>query len=376
MMKAVCIDDEKLALEYMTHLLKKVDNVEVVESFQQAEKGLEFILQESIDVVFLDIQMPEIDGLELAEKILEKKPFIHIVFVTAYNEYAVTAFELNAIDYLMKPVKLERLEKTIERLKLEQSFHERLESKKGDFLNIQVGNNVSFALANEKLSPIKWRTTKARELFLYLLQNKETLVHKGTLMEVLWSEDELDRGYSILYTTVYNVRKALQDFADYVTIKNTNDGYLLKLNKVRVDLHEWERGLQKLPDEVTEKTIDDYLKVMALNSGPYLDDYDYIWVESEKQRLEKQWVNTMKKIIDYYIERDQYDEALQQLIKLVDRAPELEDAHLMLMELYALKNQAKLVEQQYEKYINIQGYYGLRPSPKIRKWYTDYLETI
>jgi len=183
-MKAVCIDDEKLALDFMTHLLNKVDNVEVIDTFLQAKEGLAFILAETVDVVFLDIHMPEINGLQLAEKILEKKPHVDIVFVTAYNEYAVSAFDLNAIDYLMKPVKIDRLKKTIDRLEKEQALKPAVEEKQNK-LHIRLGNSVSFALEDAPFEPLKWRTAKARELFLYLLQNNDTFVHKGSLMEQL-----------------------------------------------------------------------------------------------------------------------------------------------------------------------------------------------
>lgn len=376
-MRAVCIDDEKLALDFMVHLINQVDHIEVIGTFQRAQEGLDFIFHESVDVVFLDIHMPEVDGLQLAEQILEKKPQVDIVFVTAYNEYAVTAFDLNAIDYLMKPVKVERLEKTVERLKKEREKNKKTQVKKQPLsLRIKLGNHVSFSLGAEPFKPIKWRTAKARELFLYLLQNKETLVHKGTLMEMLWGEEELDRGYSILYTTVYNVRKALQTYANHLQLKNTNDGYMLHLHDAEVDLHEWEKAIHELPHEVTTHSINEYKQVMALNSGPYLDEYGYIWVESEKQRLENLWIGTMQKIVDYYIEINELFEAVEFLKQIIERVPELEEAHLLLMKIYDEEDKHHLVLEQYDRYVSIQETFGLRPSPKVKKWYTDYIELI
>lgn len=374
-MRAVCIDDEKLALDFMTHLLDKVDNIEVIDTFLRAKEGLAFILEEPVDVVFLDIHMPELDGLQLAEKILEKKPHVDIVFVTAYNEYAVSAFELNAIDYLMKPVKIDRLQKTIDRLEKEQALKPAVE-KKVNKLHIRLGNNVSFALEDAPFEPLKWRTAKARELFLYLLQNNDTLVHKGSLMEQLWGEDELDRGYSILYTTVYNVRKALQTYVEHIELQNTNDGYMLNLHHVEVDLHEWERRVKNLPDEVSSDTIEQYVNAMVLNSGPYLAEYDYIWIEAEKQHLENLWLVTAKEIAEYYLEKDEIPDAIHWFEQIAQRIPELEEAHLALMDIYAKKGKHHLVQQQYDEYVTIQRSYDLRPSPKVRKWYTDYLETV
>lgn len=375
MLKAVCIDDERLALNFMEHLLEGVDEVKLVASFQHGREGLEFVLKEKIDVVFLDIEMPEFNGLELAEKMLEKKPELDIVFVTAYNEYAVNAFEVNAIDYLMKPVKADRLQKTIDRL-LANRISEKPVQEGAKKLWIRLGYNLSFALENQAFEPLKWRTAKARELFLFLLQNHGSLVHKGTLMEILWGEDEVDRGYSILYTTVYNIRKALQSYAEFIELQNTNDGYMLVLHNVEVDLHEWEKQLQQLPDDVTDQTIDRYLSVMELNSGPYLNEYGYIWVEAEKQNLENKWIVNAKKIARYYVEIEQFNQATDWLKKIVLRVPELEEAHLCLMKIYARQGKHHLVQQQYDEYVTVQRSYDLKPSPKVQKWFMEYLDSL
>src|SRR5699024_6650082 len=201
--------------------------------------------------------------------------------------------------------------------------------------------------------PLKWRTAKARELFLYLLQNKNTLVHKGTLMEMLWGEEDLDRCYSILYTTVYNVRKALQTYGENLKLQNTNDGYILKLHNVDVDLHTWEKEVIQLPSKITQDSIDDYVRVMTLNTGPYLGEFDYIWVEPEKYRLETLCIVIMQKMVDYFIEQDDREGAVKWLQLIVQRQPELEDAHLLLMKLFEENNLDHLVKKQYDDYIAI-----------------------
>lgn len=374
-MRIVCVDDEKLALDYMSQLLKGVKDIEVVGLFQNPEEGYKFIVDEEVDVVFLDIQMPVIDGLQLAELILEKKPHINVVFVTAYDEYAVNAFEINAIDYLLKPAKVDRLEKTIERLRniinTTEDVDHHNDSEK--LLYIQLGKNVSFSLGGEHYSTLKWRTAKARELFLYLLQNHGKFVHKSTLMEVVWGEEELDRGYSILYTTVYNVRKAIQPYADYLQLKNTNDGYILELNNVEIDLHKWEQLLQKLPTEVNENTIKQYIETMEWNSGPYLEEYDYIWVEAEKQRLENLWVYNAEKIAKYYKRTGNFNEAIEYYLKIVNRVPELEEAHFSLMVLFAEQHKYHEVIKQYEDYVKIQEFFGLNPRIYITEWFNKFL---
>ena len=115
-MKAILIDDEPLALNFLEHQLNKTGSCQVVGKYIDPLKGWEAVEQQGVDIVFLDIELPEMDGIELAERLLEHRPGIQVVFVTSYDEYAVRAFELNAIDYLVKPVREERLLNTLQRL--------------------------------------------------------------------------------------------------------------------------------------------------------------------------------------------------------------------------------------------------------------------
>ncbi|WP_372882441.1 two-component system response regulator BtsR [Psychromonas sp.] len=115
MFKAIVIDDEVYAREELIQLLNETGEVEIVASCQNAIEGLKQIHALKPDVIFLDIQMPQITGLELLS-MLDPEKMPQVVFVTAYDEYALKAFEDNAIDYLLKPVAPSRLEKTLKRL--------------------------------------------------------------------------------------------------------------------------------------------------------------------------------------------------------------------------------------------------------------------
>lgn len=115
MLSAVVIDDELFAREELTELLEETGQIEVIEQASNAIEGLKKINQLKPDVVFLDIQMPQITGIELLA-MLDPETMPKVVFVTAYDEFAVQAFEDNAFDYLLKPVDTQRLEKTVSRL--------------------------------------------------------------------------------------------------------------------------------------------------------------------------------------------------------------------------------------------------------------------
>ncbi len=115
MLTALVIDDELFAREELTELLEESGEIEVIGQANNAIEGLKKINQLKPDVVFLDIQMPQITGIEMLS-MLDPETMPKVVFVTAYDQYALQAFEDNAFDYLLKPIEVARLTKTIQRL--------------------------------------------------------------------------------------------------------------------------------------------------------------------------------------------------------------------------------------------------------------------
>ncbi|MCD0468501.1 LytTR family DNA-binding domain-containing protein [Flavobacterium sp. JAS] len=111
-MKCVIIDDEPLAVELLEDFVRKVDSLELVSTFNNAIDAVSFINQNSIDLIFLDIQMPHFSGIDFLNTI-EKKPLI--IFTTAYSDYAVEGFNLGAVDYLVKPIPFHRFLKSVVR---------------------------------------------------------------------------------------------------------------------------------------------------------------------------------------------------------------------------------------------------------------------
>ena len=114
--KTVIIDDERLAREEVKRALKKYSEFEIVGEANNVDEAIKVIRMENPDIIFLDIHMPEKSGFDLLEE-LTTVP--EVVFTTAYDQYAVKAFELNALDYLVKPLREERFAKTIEKVKQE-----------------------------------------------------------------------------------------------------------------------------------------------------------------------------------------------------------------------------------------------------------------
>lgn len=140
-MNCIIVDDEPLARSEMRSLIAEISNVDILGEFSNAPSALEFLKDIDVDLIFLDIEMPMVTGLEFAE-MLPKKSLI--IFTTAYSQYALKSYELEAVDYLLKPVDSQRLKKAIDKAILytellsKDTVKNTVESNTADFLFIKA----------------------------------------------------------------------------------------------------------------------------------------------------------------------------------------------------------------------------------------------
>lgn len=133
--RVVAIDDEPLALALIEDHIKKIPYLELIGSFYNPMDALDLIRQQSVDLLFLDINMPDIIGVDFI-KGLTNPP--KVIFITAYDHYAVQGFEVNAVDYLLKPVSFSRFLSSVERLKANDA----IKPKKEDFIFVKSEHNI------------------------------------------------------------------------------------------------------------------------------------------------------------------------------------------------------------------------------------------
>lgn len=153
--KAVIIDDEPPARDVIREYLQDVDTVEVIAEFGQPTKAITFLKTNDADLLFLDIQMPEINGFELIER-LDSLP--EIIFSTAYDKYAIHAFEINAVDYLLKPYTKQRFLEALNRV-LEKEEPDNLRSDRLQNLVLQAKSKKHypermFVRVGSKIKPV------------------------------------------------------------------------------------------------------------------------------------------------------------------------------------------------------------------------------
>ncbi|MBR7794426.1 response regulator [Agaribacter marinus] len=374
-MKAILVDDEQMAVDFLEHLLKKNSDIDVIDKLTNPLMVRKKVQQLHPDVVFLDIEMPQVDGLELAEQLLSSHPFLQIVFVTAYNQHAVRAFEINALDYLLKPFSIQRLNKTVERLVAKVNGESKSMSSNNSLnntLQINVCGSLSLTTSHGEKEVISWRTLKAKELFLYLLHNKEKLVQKSFLIELLWPDLDPEKAYAQLYTAVYHVRNVLKKYPSNFKIINTKEGYTLSTQNITIDIQLWKEKLELAPP-MTINSIDRYVEIMDLYKGSYLEEHGYWWAENHQLQLEQVWLDYALKIAYFYWKEQSYQEAKKWFKKVCDSHPENEEAHFILLKIYATTNDSINVERHYQ---NLKEFlhteFGTKPHTDIRNWYSQW----
>jgi DNA-binding LytR/AlgR family response regulator len=113
MIIAIAIDDEPKAIQVIEHHVSKIDDLELVSHFYNAKDALGYLKQNPVDLIFVDINMPQMSGLEMLEQLVLKP---HIIFTTAYAEFAIDSYNFNAVDYLLKPVEFDRFQVAIQKV--------------------------------------------------------------------------------------------------------------------------------------------------------------------------------------------------------------------------------------------------------------------
>ncbi|GAA0319526.1 response regulator [Oceanobacillus oncorhynchi subsp. oncorhynchi] len=297
MLQIAIIDDEPLALQYLDLLLRKIEGVHISEKYMDPEDLIYHIQTEHIDAVFIDIHMPAMKGTDLAEQLINIKPSLHIVFVTAYDDYAIKAFELNAVDYILKPVKQERLTITIQRI-MERKMAEQNSVPENQATVIKDLGALQIYQGKERID-VKWRTSKAKELFAYFIHHHEDTIRKSELIDLLWSNLPWEKANAQLYTTVYQIRKVMQQIDAPIKIISQKEFYQIDIDDdVQIQSREFKFAAYDLLKKENINT-EQYFKVLDVYQDEYFAGLDYLWAVHERNILRDLWLELIIRLAAY-----------------------------------------------------------------------------
>jgi len=374
-MKVTLVDDERLALVRLEKMLGEFSDCQVTDSFLRAELAIKHIAEFQPDAVFLDIHMPELNGLKATEQIRSISPDTKIIYVTAYDGYAVEAFKLEATDYLMKPVRRERLSRTIQRLR--GCAAPKPEPPKEEGLLYHCLGGMQLRKPDEELQVLKWRTTKAKELFAYLLFHRGKVISKNVLLELFWPELDERKGLANLQTSINRIRSVWKDTAGegYISIRYSQYGYVLESKQLRIDAEEWEQELRRL-NPVSIEHVSEHQRLLDRYRGNFYEEDNYVWAEGERQRLKALWLQHARQLGQFYFAHNMPIEALGVYHQLQKQDPLHEDSYLALMNIYAQLNDTDSVDKQYQFIVRIlDREAGVDPGPDILEWYARWKQS-
>ena len=217
LLRAVVVDDEQLAREELCYVLDEVGGIEVVAQAGNGFEALDAIGRHTPDLVFLDVQMPGLTGFELARKLADREPPVTIIFVTAYDQHAIEAFDVNAVDYLLKPIEAGRVETAIQRAR------RRVVPEVP--LNDQLERIVQLVEARKTTRP-EQVAVKVGERFL-LVQTDE-VIYASLVDETITVVTDQHRGVSN-----YRTLDELHERLDSSTFWRVHRSHLVNINKIK-----------------------------------------------------------------------------------------------------------------------------------------------
>lgn len=183
-MNVICVDDEKLLADYVAEQCRMLPEVEQAWSFSQPAKALEWLNGNHADLAILDIDMPGMNGMELAAVIKQRYPGISVLFLTGYSHFAVDAFQLRVSGYLLKPVDPKRLAEEVDYV-----FSGKRREEPAHIEARTFGNFELFVDGR----PITFKQAKCKELLAYLVDRRGSGVARAEAFAILWEDRLYDR---------------------------------------------------------------------------------------------------------------------------------------------------------------------------------------
>ena len=252
-MNVILVDDEPLQLMRLSKTAEDVLADCDVHAFGNPVEALEKAKSMTVDLAFLDIEMPGINGIQLAKKLKAINPLINIVFVTAYDQYALEAHRIHASGYITKPVSKAKMEEEMRNLR--NPIAEAISQK----LQIKCFGNFEVFFAGE---PLRFSYKKSKEAFAYLVDREGSAISINELNAILWEEDHPSYLRNIIADIQGTLRKA---GAGDVFVKRHNECYI-DISKVECDAYQYKRDD---PDAIRKYR------------GEYMIQYDWAFFDAE-----------------------------------------------------------------------------------------------
>lgn len=366
-MRAVIIDDEYPAINELTFLLHKLDT-EVIGTFTSPKEGYEFLLRERPEVIFLDIDMPQLNGIDLGVSIKHNLPSTAIVYVTAYPQYALESFKTYPVDYILKPIDEKRFAETVARIRMNTSS---ARVAQPSAFRIKCFGKFKVLAGDEGL---KFPTQKAKELLAYLICNDNKTIYRDELIREVFDSGNEKKDLNNLRVTVYRLRKAFMEKSiskEQLLIRND---YSLRIADDVCDLIDYNRFAAKNAMLYTQN-IDSAIRIADTFHGEFMIDIDTPWVTDFREHILLQMEDLLMKIGLYFIEAEKITTKAEWYFSRILKINALSEAgYIALLDLYMnTGNIAKFVHT-YKVYSKLlEEEFACKPEKRFLDFYRQHI---
>ena len=224
-MRAIAVDDELYMLEALTEAISASDDIELLRSFSSCSEALAYVDENPVDIAFLDINMRGMGGLRLAEQITEKQQKCKIVFCTGYEEYAVSAFQLHASGYLMKPITADDVQREIDHIKNISNTQKLLTVK--CFGNFEVFYNGDI---------LPFKRTKTKEILAVLVDRSGAGMTAKQMCAILFVDGTDDaKNVAYIRQLIFDLKNTLREVGAEGVLRHETPYYRIDPEKIRCD---------------------------------------------------------------------------------------------------------------------------------------------
>ncbi|QNK56115.1 response regulator [Paenibacillus sp. PAMC21692] len=338
MIRVIAVDDEQPALRRVGQLLEGRADVQVAGLFAGSVPFLDYVLAspDTVDLALLDIEMPELSGVELARRLRDISPDIHVAFLTAYEEYARDAIDVEALDYLLKPITEADLDRTLKRAGKRMQGR-RADSASPERPSLAVRSFGPFSVTTEKGERVRFRNSKGRELLAHLHHARGRTLSKSQILDSLWYGQDVERTQVNLHTTVYQLRKDLEacGLEGAIGLAKTSGGsYCLQWPEaIEDDVVLYEQACREYKET---RSLPPLVRAIGLYGEGFLAGSGYDWAAPRQTELELGFATLLEALADVYVSQSRYEIALNPMQRLVQLQPLDERLHAKMVALLLL----------------------------------------
>lgn len=252
-MRIAYIDDEPIARDNFQYTCGKIVDISSVECFDNYIELLDFVRMGKVDLVFADISMPGLDGLELMQYIKEANDKVEVVYVTGYDEYALKAFDVGAFGYVLKPYSVDKIQQILDRFKKVTHFSK--ESKK-QTVEIRTFGRFDAFIDGQV---IHFSNKKAKELFAILVDRLGGTVTMEQAIDILWEDRPYDEKTKNLYRiALKNLRDTLEHAGCGDILIESRGQRSINFANIKCDYYEYVKNPEKNAETFSGEYMSDY----------------------------------------------------------------------------------------------------------------------